>query len=180
MKRVWMIGLSVIALAISSCAELPQNANTSPSIAKNKVHFQLPPSQKWDLISVEQDANGYAKSYRSVSAKGLESDQSFYINFGRNIRTPLLESMHEVVGSMASTGCRRTTSKMLDLEKNSLVFIATANQCMAGRPVWQIFKVFNMQDGQYSIVYSANPGAVPIKTMQQMKTVVIKSNIVRI
>jgi len=179
MKKIVLMLLAAFCLILTGCSnKLEQgqsSANTSK--AKNKVNFKLPASQKWDLVSVEQDANGYAKSYRSATAKGLSSDQSFYINYGHNIKTPLLESMHEVVGSLASTGCKHTSSKMEKLGKDILIFTASADHCMTGRPIWQVFKVFNMPDGQYSIVYSANPNVVPGKTRQQMKSVVTNATI---
>jgi len=179
MKKMVMVFLASCAL-LTGCSNNVglASANTNTAMAQNKVNFQLPTAQKWDLVSVEQDANGYAKSYRSEAAKGLSADQSFYINYGRNIKTPLLQSMHEVVGSLASTGCKHTTSKIVKLEKNQLIFTAAADHCMSGRSVWQVFKVFNMSDGQYSIVYSANPNTVSNKTRQQMKNVVINATIV--
>ena len=177
MKK-WMIGVAACSLILSACTNMGQTGNGHVATAKNKVNFQLPKSQKWDLVSVEQDANGYAKSYRSRTARGLSADQSFYINYGHHIKTPLLESMNAVVGSLANTGCKSTHSKIIKLENNTLIFSASAEQCMSGRPVDQVFKVFNMQDGQYSIVYSANPKAVPVKTREAMRTVVTKANIV--
>ena len=176
MKKYGIVGWIIGCMALTACSNVTQNSNTVAT-AKHKVNFQLPKTQQWELVSVEQDANGYAKSYRSVNAKGLAADQSFYINYGHNIKTPLLESMHEVVGSLASTGCKDTSTKILNLEKNALVFMASAEQCLSGRSIWQIFKVFNMPDGQYSIVYSGNPNVVPLRTMQQMKTVIIGAKI---
>lgn len=178
MKKTVMAFLASCALLTGCSNHVGSAANTNTAMAKNKVNFQLPTNQKWDLVSVEQDANGYAKSYRSATAKGLSADQSFYINYGRNIKTPLLQSMHEVVGSLSSTGCKHTSSKIVKLEKDQLIFIASADHCMSGRSVWQVFKVFNMTDGQYSIVYSANPNTVSNKTRQQMKNVVMSSTIV--
>lgn len=179
MKKMVIVFLASCAL-LAGCSHNSGSvaANATVSMAKNKVNFQLPASQKWDLVSVEQDANGYAKSYRSAAARGLSADQSFYINYGHNIKTPLLQSMHEVVGSLASTGCKHSSSKIVKLEKNQLIFTATADHCMSGRSVWQVFKVFNMMDGQYSIVYSANPNTVPNKTREQMKAVVMNATIV--
>ncbi|EKD54424.1 MAG: hypothetical protein ACD_60C00087G0036 [uncultured bacterium] len=179
MKNVRMILGMVCCLMLFACSNMGRNSDVTPP-AKYKVSFNFPKHQQWDLVSVEQDANGYAKSYRSLSAKGMAKDQSFYINYGHNIETPMLASMNEVVGSMSNTGCKRTHSKIVSLNKNTLVFIASADECMSGRSIWQIFKVFNMQDGQYSIVYSGNPNAVPVSTMQQMKTVVMGAKIVRI
>ncbi len=176
MKKLLIACLAACSFALFGCSNMGQGTN-NVAMAKHKVMFKLPASQKWDLVSVEQDSNGYAKSYRSIAAKGMAADQSFYINYGHNINTPLLESMHEVVGSMASTGCKQTSSKIIKLEKTTLIFSAYADQCMSGRPVWQIFKVFNMDDGQYSIVYSANPAAVSSKTKEQMKKVVMTSQI---
>jgi hypothetical protein len=176
MKKLFLAAFCLILTACSTNQEQGQSsANTA--MAKNKVNFKLPSSQKWDLVSVEQDSNGYAKSYRSAFAKGPSSDQSFYINYGHGIKTPLLESMHEVVGSLASTGCKHTGSKMEKLGKDTLIFTASADHCMTGRSVWQVFKVFNMTDGQYSIVYSANPNVVPNKVRQQMKSVVANATI---
>ncbi len=179
MRKLLVVYFAVCSLVLAGCSNMSQSTNNT-TMAKHKVIFKLPKSQKWDLVSVEQDSNGFAKSYRSASARGLSADQSFYINYGRNIRTPLLESMHEVVGSMASTGCKRTSSKIIKLEDSTLIFSAYADQCMSGRPVWQIFKVYNMDDGQYSIVYSENPAAVSTRTKDQMKAVVMKSKIVTI
>ena len=179
MKLYQIIGV-LCCLALFACSNVQQNANTTVAAAKYKVNFQLPKNQKWDLVSIEQDANGYAKSYRSVNAVNMAADQSFYINYGHNIKTSLLESMQEVVGGMASTGCQHTQSKIVKLEKNTLIFISSAEQCLSGRSVWQVFKVFNMPDGQYSIVYSANPTVVPSTTTQQMKTVVTTAKIIRL
>jgi hypothetical protein len=176
MKKMIMVGMAACSLMLSACTNMGQSP-ANVAMAKNKVLFQLPASQKWELVSVEQDANGYAKSYRSMSAKGSSADQSFYINYGRNIRTPLLEAMHEVVGSMASTGCKHTGAKMIKLEKSFLIFSASADQCITGRSISQVFKVFNMEDGQYSIVYSANPHAVKNKIRAGMESVVIDSRI---
>lgn len=178
MKKIAFIVLAA-SFILTGCSDNMGQGQSSrnTAMAKNKVNFRLPTSQKWDLVSVEQDANGYAKSYRSMAAKGLSADQSFYINYGRNIHTPLLESMNEVVGSLANTGCKRTGSKMEKLNKNTLIFTASADHCLSGRSIWQVFKVFNMEDGQYSIVYSANPNAVAVKTKQQMKAVVTNATI---
>ncbi len=179
MKKRVMMFLAAFCLVLTACSNNTGQGQSSAqnSAAKNKVNFKLPVSQEWDLVSVEQDANGYAKSYRSRMARGFSADQSFYINYGHNIRTPLLESMHEVVGSLASTGCKHTHSQRIKMDQNTLIFIASAEHCLSGRSVWQIFKVFNMPDGQYSIVYSANPNRVPNQTRQQMKNVVMNATI---
>ncbi len=179
MRKFFISCIAVASMVLSACTTMKQN-DANVAMAKYKVNFKLPPSQKWDLVSVEQDANGYAKSYRSDAAKGLAADQSFYINYGHGIKTPVLTSMHEVVGSLSSTGCKRTHSQILKLDKNILIFNASADQCMSGRSVWQVFKVFNMEDGQYSIVYSANPRVVAVNKREQMKTVVMNSKIARI
>lgn len=182
MKKWIVIFFATCGLLLNACSNNPiQNQNithnNNASMAKYRVNFRLPKTQKWDLVSVEQDANGYAKSYRSASSRGVAADQSFYINYGRGIKTSLQASMHEVVSALGNTGCKRTDSKIITLNKNVLVFTASADQCMNGRTIWQVFKVFNMPDGQYSIVYSANPKAVPTKTREQMKTVVARATI---
>lgn len=176
MNKFLLSCIAVSCLMLTACAEMKAR-ETHVANARYKVNFQIPKTQKWDLISVEQDANGYAKSYREANAKGVTADQSFYINYGHRIHTPLLASMNEVVGAMANTGCKQTGSKMLSLTKNTLIFTAFAEHCMSGRSISQIFKVFNMMDGQYSIVYSANSNVVPAQTIQQMRHVVISAKI---
>jgi hypothetical protein len=181
MKKRAIMFMTVVCLfgfGLTGCSTDPeQESSANSAMAKNKVNFKLPSSQKWVLVNVEQDANGYARSYRSAYAKGLSADQSLYINYGRNIKTPLKQSMHEVVDSLAGTGCKKTDSKIEKSGPNMLVFTATATECPIGRPVSQVFKVFDMEDGQYSIVYSANPKVVPNKIRQQMKNVVITSTL---
>lgn len=179
MKKVTLLLLAMFCFILTACSNTMMQGQHSENtvLAKNKVNFKLPSSQKWDLVSVEQDANGYAKSYRSRSAKGPSADQSFYINYGYGIKTPLLDAMHEVTGSLTHTGCKQTNSKVEKSGKNTLVFTISADHCTNGRSVWQVFKVFNMMDGQYSIVYSANPHVVPTKTRQQMKNVVAHATI---
>lgn len=180
MKKLMLLILTACSLVLTACSNNnpdPGSRSLNPAKAANKVNFRLPASEHWALVSVEQDANGYAKSYRSTTARGLSADQSFYINYGHNIKTPLLASMHEVTSSLANTGCKRIGSKIEKLNQNSLTFTATADQCTNGRPISQVFKVFNMQDGQYSIVYSANPRVVRIKDRQQMKNVVTQATI---
>jgi len=179
MKKIAILFLIAFCGFLTACSNHTEQGKSSanPAMAQNKVNFTLPASQKWVLVNVEQDANGYAKSYRSGRAKGLSADQSFYINYGRNIKTPLAQSMHEVVDSLASTGCKKTGSKIVKSNENMLVFIAKADRCPTGRPVFQVFKVFNMVDGQYSIVYSANPKAVSNKTRQQMENVVTTATV---
>ncbi len=178
MKKIAVLFLAASCLLLTACtSDTSRQVSADAVKAQNKVNFKLPANQRWALVSLEQDANGYAKSYRSVSAKGLSADQSFYINYGHNIKTPLDKSMKEVVSSLASTGCTNTTSKIEKSTANMLIFTASADHCTAGRPVSQVFKVFNMADGQYSIVYSANPNAVSNKIRQQMKDVVLKSSI---
>lgn len=179
MKKMMVLFLAVVSLSLTACSSNTQQEQSSmnPSKAKYKVNFRLPASLRWSLVSVEQDANGYAKSYRSLAARGLSADQSFYINYGHNIKTPLMASMREVVNSLGSTGCKRSNSKIVKITPDTLVFTATADHCTNGRPVSQVFKVFNMTDGQYSIVYSANPNAVSSKVRQEMKNVVTYATI---
>ncbi|HSW93354.1 MAG TPA: hypothetical protein VLJ15_03250 [Gammaproteobacteria bacterium] len=179
MKKMATLFLTASCLFLAACGNNTEQGKSSanPAMAKNKVVFKLPTSQRWVLVNVEQDANGYARSYRSMFAKGLSADQSLYINYGRNIKTPLTQSMHEVVNSLASTGCEKTASKIEKTGQNRLVFTATADQCPNGRPVSQVFKVFNTADGQYSIVYSANPKVVPVRYRQQMRQVVMNATL---
>lgn len=145
--------------------------------SKYRVSFNMPKSQKWDLVSVEQDAGGYAKSYRSTTAKGLAATQSFYINYGHNIKTPLLASMNEVESSIAATECSSKQTQVLRHDADSLIFTVSASRCSNGQALWQVFKVFNMPDGQYSIVYTANPNVVSATDRQQMKAVVTHAKI---
>ena len=179
MARLLIALLMICGFMATGCTNTVKEVSPAND-SKYRVSFNMPKSQKWDLVSVEQDSEGYAKSYRSLTAKGLAANQSFYINYGRGIKTPLLASMNEVESSIAATECSQKQTHVVNHAVDSLIFTVSANQCSNGQALWQVFKVFNMPDGQYSIVYTANPKVVSTGNIQQMKTVVTRARIIHL
>ncbi len=177
MTRLLTMLLMICGFMMAACTNTTKEIKPAND-SKYRITFKMPKTQRWELVSVEQDSVGYAKSYRAQHVTGLAAEQSFYLNYGHNIKTPLLASMNEVESSIAATECQKKETRIIKQHDNSLTFMVSADKCSNGHALWQVFKVFNMPDGQYSIVYTANSKVVPKSVIQEMKTVVTQAQII--
>lgn len=185
-KRVLL--LCLFGSLLSACASersRPVALTKAASPSHDRVRFYFPASVRWEPAQKEQDAEGYAWAWRPVvvpAGKGkkpnAEAEQSVYVNFGRGIKTPLYDAMQEVGRSMRDSGCHNVQLDVLSHAHNVLLFTASSKNCLGGHPVWQIFRVVNRPDGQYSIVYSVNPEAVPASVRGKMSKMVSESRVV--
>ena len=172
------IFLLVNIMLLSGCADVVLQGK-HPARAPESVYqisFTLPPQPRWHSAGVEQDANGYLHFWLPV-VKGRPAAQSLYLNFGRSITTPLPVARQQVTDALRA-GCRRVHSQLLAHKKNAMVFMLRADGCVSGRPLWQVFHVFNKVDGQYAIVYSANPTLVSLKSRLRMQQVVRRADVI--
>lgn len=169
MNRLLMMMAFLTCLLVSGCAT--QMNSAWPRIAatsKDQIDFSFPENDDWVVAGQEHDSAGYSRSWRPVTAKGAAAEQGLYINFGRNVTTPLSDAMHQVQAAMQANGCDDVRLHVWARGRDYITFTAMANRCQQGRPVWQIFRVVNRPDGQYAVVYSANPETVPVAIRQQM------------
>ena len=174
-----VLSVSILCSLLSACAS---DMNTTwPAVAsasRDEIRFDFPLEEHWEVASEDHDSGGYSRAWRPASAEGAAAEQSFYINFGRGIHTPLTAAMDEVKRAMQAQGCKAVEQHVWARGESYLTFTVVARQCRQGRPVWQIFRVVNRPDGQYAMVYSANPDTVPVATRQQMAGAVERSLVV--
>lgn len=137
-----------------------------------KIDYALPKGMQTKLLNDEQDVGGYVKTY-ILQGAGILS-----VNYGRNIKASLKDSMQQVANVMARTNCQVRDTKILKEEPNMLMFSTTMDKCANGKSLRQIFKVYNMQDGQYSILYATEPQAVSSDAMHKMEQVMESAKVV--
>lgn len=138
-------------------------------ISEYKIVYQTP-ATSWKLANHQQDADGYTFQYQPPTAN--TNFQSITINYGKGIQIPLKDSMHQVVSEMNTTDCQRKESDVIKQDQRTLVFRTSLAECSNGKSLVQIFKVFNMPDGQYSIVYSADSQSNSIPDMLKMQSLI--------
>lgn len=141
--------------------------------------FNPPRASDWQMVQNVFDKNGYARTYMLPQVNNT-TPESVTISYGRNIHTSVKASMQEVVGNFHKINCKQKQSHVIDEKTNTLVFSTTIDQCHNGKAVTQIFKVFNMPDGQYSIIYSADPRKTPKSTIAEMQKAVVRGKLVPI
>jgi hypothetical protein len=139
-----------------------------------KIVYQAP-TPTWKLANQQQDAEGYTMQYQPKSVK--TSFQSITLNYGKGIQVSLKDSMQQVVSEMNTTDCQRKESNILKQDDKTLVFSTLLDQCANGKTLTQVFKVFNMPDGQYSIVYSADAKSSS-SSIQQMESMIESAKLV--
>lgn len=175
-KTPFFLGMTLLLSACATDGNAPWPTGVAAS--QYQIRFDFPAEEHWELAGQTQDNAGYSRSWRPVTAKGTAAAQSLYVNFGRGVMTPLNDAMREVEQSMRSAGCKKIERHVWERAQQSLTFTVVARQCQQGRPVWQVFHVLNRSDGQYALVYSANPDTVPVATRQQMAQTVELSTLV--
>lgn len=182
MNSKWFYGLSglLACLFLGGCTAVTRPGILTPrpvALSHDTIRFHFPADQRWEIVQREQDASGYARSWRPLS-RGRLAEQSVYVNFGRGIHTPLATAMQEVERAMRESGCSHVQLDVLQRFSGGGLFSASSKNCLKGRPVWQIFRVVNRSDGQYAIVYSVNPVTVPAGVRSKMAKMIAHSTVV--
>lgn len=152
------IGLSIIS-------------SSANAMGAYQFHFQLPTYMNWVTYKNEQDPAGYTISYITQAPR-----QAVTINYGVGITTSLIASMQEVLDNhnaiAAAIGCSINTYHIVKQTDNYMIFTSKLDQCSNGVAHFEVDKTYNMPDGQYDIIYSADPNITPPKMIQQMTRVV--------
>lgn len=146
--------------------------------ADGKYQFVLswPKIQPWDMISVQQDETGYAKTYLPATSS-FAYPQSLMEDFTLGDKSPLVNSMQDVVDQGQSAACKLNKVQLIHSQKNMILYTAIQDQCKTSNSVFEVIKSFNEADGNYSIVYTADPSAVSTSTLKQMKLTVESAQI---
>lgn len=125
---------------------------------------------QWKLANQQQDPEGYSYQYQPNPTS--EGFRTITINYGKNVQLSLKDSMQQVVGEMNTTDCQRKESNVLKQDQHTLVFKTVLAECPNGKSLEQVFKVFSMPDGQYSIVYSTDSISPSNPDSQKMQAMI--------
>lgn len=142
----------------------------------SSYQFSFDSPIEWKTNSRNIDTTGYTEEF-IPQASGNFNEQNLTLNFGKNISTSLKDSMQQVIDNLAGLDCQTKESKVVKKEKNSLVFTTYLDKCSNNVTLLKVFKVINMPDGQYSIMYAANPKLVNPKILTSMKNAVLKAKL---
>lgn len=145
--------------------------------AFHQIVFKAPHDMPWKLSKERHEKLGYIKMYIPKTAQN-DKVQALTINYGRGIKTPLKNSMQEVLNVIAVSDCQHKDSKIIKKQHNMLIFSVSMDHCLNGKSLLQIFKVFNANDGQYSILYTADQNLVPPRTLRKMQAVIENAKLV--
>lgn len=160
-KLLWIFSL---VLFMGHCFALSLNSSY-------QISFNPPLAMQWQVVNTAQDDGGYMLDYMP-NASANKVDQSISINFERNVQTSLSKSMQEIVNLTADEDCDQNTSQVLVQQQNYIIFTITLADCENNVSIQQIYKIFNMPDGQYSISYTADPDVISQQTINTMQTVI--------
>ncbi len=160
-------------------AHTPKTKTPSKKTQAYTFDFNPPRSSEWQLVQNVFDANGYARTYM-LPQTGDALPESVTISYGKHIHTSPKASMREVVDNFKKIHCKQKQAHLISQKEDTLVFSTLINQCDNGKALQQIFKVFDTPDGQYSIIYSADPRKTPASAVEQMQKAVVAGKLVPI
>ncbi len=130
----------------------------------------------WKMVGEKTDPGGYFKLYQPRHT--TSGQEKILINYGKNITTSLNDSMQEVIRVEKKLPCATFNYKVLSQNSNNLSFMTRLSDCSQGPgSLVTIRKVFNADDGQYSITYSAVPTAINTNRLDAMEHVIVTSHL---
>ncbi len=130
----------------------------------------------WKMVGEKIDPDGYFKLYQP--RQPMSGQEKILINYGKNITTSLNDSMQQAFNVQKQLPCATFNYKVLSQNTNDVSLMTRLSGCSQGpNSVITIRKIFNTNDGQYSIIYSAVPTAIPVSRIESMKHVIITSHL---
>lgn len=156
------------------------SVNVFAANVDNKQHYKLDVNlpASWKVASNEKYSGGYVKVFVPQSAGGRLNEQNVVLNYARQVNTSLSASMQEVLKVVSTADCSTRDVKLINQSKNSINFVASLDRCKNGKSLTQVFKIFNTPNGQYAILYTANPNIVSQDAISNMKNLVKMTDIV--
>ncbi|ODN43719.1 hypothetical protein [Piscirickettsia litoralis] len=166
--------LAIILLAGCASSTLDQHAahhNNSHSKPGYHISLQLKEQKSWQLDRSLIDQKGYTQYYIPKDQQH-ELPHNIIVHYGRNVSTSLIQTMQQVSSGNKHAECKTAKTRIIQQDKNSLVFSNVLKGCVNNHELWQIYKVFNRPDGQYAIIYTAEPSQIPKTIRQHMRHVI--------
>ena len=163
-----------MSLLISLLGMTAVSASVFAAKVDNKQHYKLDVNlpASWKVASNEKYSGGYVKVFVPKAAGARLNEQNVVMNYTRNANISLSASMHEVLKVVATADCSTRDVRLINQSKNSINFVASLDRCKNGKSLTQVFKIFNTPNGQYAILYTANPNIVSPGVISNMKKLV--------
>lgn len=175
-NKFWVNAVIFSCVLLSGCVSMGLDSSVETS-APYKIQFPDPVASQWSRTS-QSDANGYSVTYNRINSANTQQ-QSIKVNYGKNIQTSFADAIKEVNNTLSIANCQRHDMKILSQSKRSIMFEAVLDQCPTGNAMTSVYKVFNQPDGQYSIIYTANPHVVSSGIIQGMMKMVKSARVIR-
>lgn len=173
-KPQFYLNTVVLACAcLTGCASLDSSSQVMSS-APHRIEFAQPSPTLWSKMTTG-DAGGYLVTYTRKDS----TRQRIEINYGRGLHSSQEDTMQQVKNAEAMADCQRNDFSVISSDKYALVFKTIQDKCSTGKSLTQVYKVFNLSDGQYSIIYAANPTRVSPGTIYGMTEMVKDATIVK-
>lgn len=150
-------------------------ASASAKTGAYRIDYKLPNASDWKILNSKDDAKGYMKFYKLKTADPLH--QVLMVNYGSGIKAPVIASMNEISSVFSRLPCKVKKVTPVKTTKDTLIFTSELNQCQNGRSMWQVQKVFNAKDGQYSVSYAAGNANLPAATKKAMTKMITDSSL---
>jgi len=172
------IGFLIVSLTSFAEDSLSSNTNNANVDAGSyHINVVLPEYMNWTLYKDNKDASGYTKIYLPRKANNI-SEQNITVTYDSSNQNSLRDDMQQVLDALDKTDCQVTNHKVLEKLKNHITFVVNLDQCADNKSITQIFKIYNTDDGQYSITYSADTLAVDYDLINKMQNVILSSRLI--
>lgn len=170
--------MKTVMVTLAGLVMMSSQVFADASNGNYKIDLDLPEAFGWRLISNQQDTAGYTKLYLA-SANNYSQNQRLLVSFQLGYKKRVRTGMLDILKQHQKTGCRDSTSRLISINQDTILFSTRLAQCPDGKVLWQIFKSFNRADGQYTVAYAADMNKVPQNAIDAMDKTVQEASIVR-
>lgn len=140
---------------------------------EGRYHWSInfPRDAQWKILNDQQDNAGYTKVY---APSGMSSvyPQNLSMGFNLGDKTPLRNAMQVVLNQHRQAPCREKSDHLIKATDNMILYTTHLGNCANGKSLFQVIKSYNMPDGNYSIMYAADPEVVSKSDIQKMQTAI--------
>jgi hypothetical protein len=157
----------------------PQTVNSDNSAHSGSYYIGvvLPIYMNWTLYKTENNTFGYTKTYLPRGSNNI-SDQNIVVSYDSSNSESLSEAMQDVLDTLDKTDCQVSKNTILEKLKNHVTFTVNLDQCANNKSLVQTFKIYSADDGQYSIIYSADSQVIDNETITSVQNAIVQARLV--
>lgn len=139
------------------------------------IAFNLP--SDWQISSVKVHPNGWAKFFAPKAQ--TDHAQSVIVHFFKDEKATPTQFVERAKQITARLNCKVDRYNIKEVQKDSVTFTVTNTQCETIHDLIQVFKIFEMPDGLYTISYKAKIKATSAQDISQMSAIVENAKIIK-